>query len=142
MQQADRTHTSTGASTSLTNGELGNGHQKPFAPQPQITPAQRQRAAVVEAPPRAVEASATREQAVRPGHQDRDRSERWTVAVGALFALIAMREGFRWIKQQPAVTQIKHTSMVDAFGAVFVLSEGLRRVGAWALRAPTGNARS
>lgn len=123
MQQADRTHTSTGASRSLTN-------------------AQPRRAAVVEAPSRAVDASAAREQAARPGNQDRDRSERWTVAVGALFALIAMREGFRWIKQQPAVTQIKHTSMVDAFGAVFVLSEGLRRVGAWALRAPTGNARS
>ena len=96
MQQADRTHTSTGASTSLTNGELGNGH----------------------------------------------RSEGWTVAVGALFALIAMREGFRWIQHQPAVTQLKHTSMVDALGAGFMLSQGLRRVGAWALRPPTGNARS
>ena len=142
QQQADRTHTSTGASTSLTNGELGNGHQKPLAPPPQITPAQPHRAAVAEAPPRAVDASATREPAARPGNQDRDRSERLTVAVGALFALIAVREGFRWIKQQPAVTQLKHASMVDALGAGFLLSEGLRCVGAWVLRAPTGNARS
>lgn len=123
MQVAD--HTSTSAST-----------------QPQSTLAQPQTAALVEALPRTVDASATREQAARPGHQDRDRNERWTVAIGALVALIAVREGFRWINQQPAVTQVKATSMVDALSAVFVLGAGLRRVGAWALGAPTGNARS
>lgn len=62
--------------------------------------------------------------------------DRWALAVGALIAFAVIREGFRWINQQPKIAAAKPVSTVEAVGPLFVLREGLRRLGAWVLRAP------
>jgi hypothetical protein len=71
----------------------------------------------------------------------KELSEGWVLFVGGLVALLAAREGSRRLSRTRVAIGARSASGVDAVSALFLLKEGLHRLGTWALKAPTTQTR-
>src|SRR5205807_8014065 len=77
------------------------------------------------------------DRAITPSQPQRDRapSGGWTVFVGTVIALAAVREAGRRLADNPVAARAKGASREDAFFALALVLRILRRVGAWVLGA-------